>query len=92
MVEYLKGKVLKGVAVAKYHTIVLGADGEIFTWGHRLVTPRQVFIVRNLKKDGSTPLKFHQRLHVVSIAAALIEDGSCFFRASTWGQSTYDMS
>uniref|UniRef100_A0A804NDM6 Regulator of chromosome condensation (RCC1) family protein n=1 Tax=Zea mays TaxID=4577 RepID=A0A804NDM6_MAIZE len=38
MVEYLKGKVLRGVSAAKYHTIVLGADGEVFTWGHRLVT------------------------------------------------------
>ncbi|KAL5669130.1 hypothetical protein ACJX0J_021351, partial [Zea mays] len=28
MVEYLKGKVLRGVSAAKYHTIVLGADGE----------------------------------------------------------------
>lgn len=29
-VEYLKGKVFKGVAAAKYHTIVHGADGEVF--------------------------------------------------------------
>ncbi|AQK55127.1 ankyrin repeat family protein / regulator of chromosome condensation (RCC1) family protein [Zea mays] len=29
MVEYLKGKVLRGVSAAKYHTIVLGADGEV---------------------------------------------------------------
>lgn len=28
-VEYLKGKVLTGVSVAKYHTIVLGAGGEV---------------------------------------------------------------
>ncbi|KAG4166932.1 hypothetical protein ERO13_A13G165100v2 [Gossypium hirsutum] len=28
IVECLKGKVFKGVATAKYHTIVLGADGE----------------------------------------------------------------
>lgn len=89
VVEYLKGKVLKGVAAAKYHTIVLGADGEIFTWGHRLVTPRRVVIVRNLKKNGSTPLKFHQRLHVVSIAAgmvhsmALTEDGAIFYWVSS---------
>nr|CAD1819673.1 unnamed protein product [Ananas comosus var. bracteatus] len=38
MVEYLKGKVFRGISAAKYHTIVLGADGEVFTWGHRLVT------------------------------------------------------
>lgn len=29
MVEYLKGKVFRGVSAAKYHTIVLGADGEV---------------------------------------------------------------
>lgn len=29
MVEYLKGKFFTGVAVAKYHTIVLGSDGEV---------------------------------------------------------------
>lgn len=29
VVEYLKGKVFVGVAAAKYHTIVLGADGEV---------------------------------------------------------------
>lgn len=29
VVEYLKGKVYVGVAAAKYHTIVLGADGEV---------------------------------------------------------------
>jgi alpha-tubulin suppressor-like RCC1 family protein len=29
MVEYLKGKVLSSVSAAKYHTIVLGVDGEV---------------------------------------------------------------
>lgn len=29
VVEYLKGKVFTGVSAAKYHTIVLGADGEV---------------------------------------------------------------
>lgn len=29
MVEYLKGKVFKGISVAKYHTLVFGADGEV---------------------------------------------------------------
>jgi inhibitor of Bruton tyrosine kinase len=28
--KYLKGKVLRGVSAAKYHTIVLGADVEVF--------------------------------------------------------------
>lgn len=29
LVEYLKGKVFIGVAAAKYHTVVLGVDGEV---------------------------------------------------------------
>ncbi|XP_065853489.1 uncharacterized protein [Euphorbia lathyris] len=91
LVEYLKGKVFKGVAAAKYHTIVLGAEGEVYTWGHRLVTPRRVLIARNLKKSGSSPLKFHrmERLHVASIAAgmvhslALTDDGALFYWVSS---------
>ncbi|KDP39680.1 hypothetical protein JCGZ_02700 [Jatropha curcas] len=87
LVEYLKGKVFIGVTTAKYHTIVLGADGEVYTWGHRLVTPKRVVIARNLKKSGSSPLKFHrmERLHVSSIAAgmihslALTDDGALFY-------------
>ncbi|ERM93597.1 uncharacterized protein LOC18421552 [Amborella trichopoda] len=87
VVEYLKGKVFKAVSAAKYHTIVLGSDGEVFTWGHKLVTPRRVMISRNTKKRGTVPLKFHrkERLHVVAVAAgsihstALTEDGAVFF-------------
>lgn len=91
VVESLKGKDLVGVVAAKYHTIVLGADGEVYTWGHRLVTPKRVIVARNLKKSGSTPLKFDRRakLHVVSIAAgmvhsmALTEDGALFYWVSS---------
>ncbi|KAG8478870.1 hypothetical protein CXB51_028722 [Gossypium anomalum] len=91
IVEYLKSKVFVGAATAKYHTIVLGADGEVYTWGHRLVTPRRVVITRNLKKSGSTPLKFHrkERLHVVAIAAGMVhsiaitEDGALFYWVSS---------
>ncbi|XP_061343337.1 uncharacterized protein LOC133289425 [Gastrolobium bilobum] len=91
VVESLKGKTLTSVSAAKYHTIVLGSDGEVYTWGHRLVTPKRVVITRNLKKSGSTPLKFHrmERLHVVSIAAgmvhsmALTDDGALFYWVSS---------
>ncbi|XP_044477762.1 uncharacterized protein LOC123205021 isoform X2 [Mangifera indica] len=91
LVEYLKGKVLVGVAAAKCHTLVLGVDGEVYTWGHRLVTPKRVLISRNLRKSGSTPLKFHrwERLHVVAIAAgmvhsvALTDDGALFYWTSS---------
>ncbi|KAM0848563.1 hypothetical protein ACQ4PT_054310 [Festuca glaucescens] len=95
MVEYLKGKVLKGVSAAKYHTLVLGADGEVFTWGHRLVTPRRVVIARCLKKGGNTNVKFHrmERLQVISVAAgvmhstALTVDGALFY----WNSSDPDL-
>lgn len=30
VVEYLKGKSFIGVSAAKYHTIVLGSDGEVW--------------------------------------------------------------
>ncbi|KAJ0855009.1 putative regulator of chromosome condensation 1/beta-lactamase-inhibitor protein II [Helianthus annuus] len=91
LVEYLKGKVFIRVSAAKYHTMVLGADGEVFTWGHRLVNPRRVVVARLLKKSESTTLKFHrsERLHVVSIAAgmthsiALTHDGALFYWVSS---------
>lgn len=91
LVEYLKGKVFIAVAAAKYHTIVLGSDGEVFTWGYRLVTPRRVVITRNMRKLGNTLLKFHrkERLHVGAIAAgvahsmALTDDGALFYWVSS---------
>ncbi|XP_061376249.1 uncharacterized protein LOC133318269 isoform X2 [Gastrolobium bilobum] len=91
VVESLKGKKLTRVSTAKYHTVVLGSDGEVYTWGHRLVTPTRVVITRNLKKSGSTSVKFHcmERLHVVSIAAgmvhsmALTDDGALFYWVSS---------
>lgn len=91
MVESLKGKVLRGVSAAKYHTVALAADNEVYTWGHRLVTPRRIVIARSLKKYGSAPLKFHrmERLRVISIAAgmthttALTDDGALFYWVSS---------
>lgn len=64
---------------------------QVYTWGHRLVTPKRVVIARNLKKSGSTILKFHlrERLHVVAIAAgmvhsmALTDDGQLFYWISS---------
>ncbi|GAQ82051.1 ankyrin repeat family protein / regulator of chromosome condensation (RCC1) family protein [Klebsormidium nitens] len=70
-VEAMKGKQLVAVSVAKYHTVVLSADGEVFTWGHKLVMPRRVNVARDTRKGGPAPLKFHraERLHVVAVAA-----------------------
>ncbi|XP_073309089.1 uncharacterized protein [Primulina huaijiensis] len=95
VVEYLKGKSFSCVAAAKYHSIALGSDGEVFTWGHRLVSPRRVIIARSIKKVGNTILKFHrkERLNVVSISAgmthsvALTDDGALFY----WKSSDPDL-
>ncbi|KAI5065917.1 hypothetical protein GOP47_0018541 [Adiantum capillus-veneris] len=87
VVEYVKGKIFCSVSAAKYHTVVLGSEGEVFTWGYKLVMPRRVSIARNTRKAGNTLLKFHQaeRLHIVAVAAgtthstAISEDGLIFF-------------
>ncbi|MBA0874435.1 hypothetical protein Goshw_016730, partial [Gossypium schwendimanii] len=71
--------------------IVEYLKGKVYTWGHRLVSPRRVVITRNLKKSGSTPMKFHrkERLHVVAIAAGMVhsmaitEDGALFYWVSS---------
>lgn len=63
----------------------------MFTWGHRLVTPRRVVVARNLKKNGNALMKFHrrERLHVVAVAAgmvhsmALTDDGALFYWVSS---------
>lgn len=38
----LQGKQLVAVAAAKRHTVVLTASGDVYTWGHRAVTPRRL--------------------------------------------------
>ncbi|KAB2049504.1 hypothetical protein ES319_A13G181100v1 [Gossypium barbadense] len=63
----------------------------VYTWCHRLVSPRRVVITRNLKKSGSTPMKFHrkERLHVFAMAAGMVhsmamtEDGALFYWVSS---------
>lgn len=84
---FLKGEVL---------IIWLIFDGwQVFTWGHRLVTPRRVVIARSIKKVGNTILKFHrkERLNVVAISAgvahsvALTDDGALFY----WKSSDPDL-
>ena len=37
-----QGKRLTAVAAAKRHMVVMTNEGDIFTWGHRVVTPRRV--------------------------------------------------
>lgn len=75
-----------------FNEMAVICDGwQVFTWGHRLVTPRRVVIARNIRKAGNTVLKFHrkERLNVISIAAgmthsiALTDDGALFYWASS---------
>jgi len=37
-----QGKRVVAAAAAKRHTVVLTAEGDVHTWGHRVVTPRRV--------------------------------------------------
>ena len=37
-----QGKAITAVAAAKRHTVVLTEEGDVYTWGHRVVTPRRV--------------------------------------------------
>lgn len=69
----------------------MSSSFQVFTWGHRLVTPRRVVIARCLKKGGNTNLKFHrmERLQVIAVAAgtmhstALTADGALFYWVSS---------
>ena len=38
----VQGKRLISVAAAKRHMVVMSSEGDIYTWGHRVVTPRRV--------------------------------------------------
>lgn len=38
----MKGKRVVAAGAAKRHTLVLTAGGEVYTWGHRGVSPRRV--------------------------------------------------
>ena len=38
----MQGKYLTAVAAAKRHTVVLTREGDVFTWGHKMVTPKRI--------------------------------------------------
>ncbi|EIE21610.1 RCC1/BLIP-II [Coccomyxa subellipsoidea C-169] len=42
IVEAMVGKTITAVAAAKRHTVVLTVEGDVYTWGHRVVTPKRV--------------------------------------------------
>ncbi len=44
----VQGKRLVAVAAAKRHMVMMTSDGDIYTWGHRVVTPRRVQLAGNI--------------------------------------------
>ncbi|KAL0037443.1 hypothetical protein WJX79_008419 [Trebouxia sp. C0005] len=77
-VEAMKGKRLVAVAAAKRHMVVMSSDGDIYTWGHRVVTPRRVQLsgARDVARAGAVgDIAFHKgqteisRPHAIAIAA-----------------------
>ena len=77
LVEALKGRKSVSVAASKRHSLVMTEDGEVFTFGHRAVSPRRVLLVgcRNITVEGGRTMAFHRghaavtRPVAVSIAA-----------------------
>jgi hypothetical protein len=57
-----QGKGVQQAAAAKRHTLVLTADGEVFTWGHRGVSPRRVLLAgtRDVLSAAGEQLWFHR--------------------------------
>ncbi|KAL4535240.1 hypothetical protein Ndes2437A_g05967 [Nannochloris sp. 'desiccata'] len=62
LVEALKGRVVVAAAAAKRHTLALTADGDIFTWGHRGVSPRRIQLAgsRDATASDGKALRFHR--------------------------------
>lgn len=62
LVEALKGRVVVAAAAAKRHTLALTADGDVFTWGHRGVSPRRVQLAgsRDATASDGKALRFHR--------------------------------
>lgn len=38
----MQGKGITAVAAAKRHTVVLTSEGDVYTWGHKVVIPKRV--------------------------------------------------
>lgn len=57
-----QGKAVVAAAAGKRHTVVLTAEGEVFTWGHRGVSPRRVELkgARDAWAASSQQLWFHR--------------------------------
>ena len=69
----MKGKRVVAAAAAKRHTLVLTAEGEVYTWGHRGVSPRRVALAgaRDTSTASGEPLRFHRGHAEVARPAAV---------------------
>lgn len=59
---FVQGKRVVQAAAAKRHTVVLTVDGEVFSWGHRGVSPRLVRLAgtRDVLSASGEQLWFHR--------------------------------
>ena len=86
LVDALKGRVVVTAAAAKRHTLALTADGDVFTWGHRGVSPRRVQLAgaRDATASDGTILRFHRgHADVVRPEAVAISAGAAHSSALT---------
>lgn len=58
-VGVMQGKNIVAVAAAKRHTVALSSEGDVYTWGHRVVTPRRV----QLAGEGTCAAARYAHLH-----------------------------
>ena len=78
-VEAMSGRRAVAAAAAKRHTVVLTAEGDVFTWGHRGVSPRRVQLAgaRDAAALSGEALRFHRgRGEVARPAAVAVAAGA----------------
>lgn len=86
LVEAMRGKAVVAAAAAKRHTLVLTASGEVYTWGHRGVSPRRVQLAgaRDALSAEGAPITFHRgHADVARPVAAAICAGAAHSSALT---------
>lgn len=82
----MRGKPVVAAAAAKRHTLVLTASGEVYTWGHRGVSPRRVQLAgaRDAASLDGAPICFHRgHADVARPVAAAITAGAAHSSALT---------
>ena len=86
LVEAMRGKPVVAAAAAKRHTLVLTASGDVYTWGHRGVSPRRVQLAgaRDVASASGAPISFHRgHADVARPQAAAIAAGAAHSSALT---------